>query len=196
MGRASSLLIVACVLAVIAATAGASFREHNLRTNIAPAFTAAGVVAAAVIFFLKEASDRRRKTLEAYEKQLYDRDLRTAFSAISTALDTGTYELDSEDERVGSHRDQTSMLLNYLEVCCAGVERNLYERALFRDLMRPLAETLIEGFLVKLKNGILASKRFLGSGESFVNMRAVFSDVFIAAAQKPSTYKHHPAAAA
>ena len=84
MGRASSLLIVACVLAVIAATAGASFREHNLRTNIAPAFTAAGVVAAAVIFFLKEASDRRRKTLEAYEKQLYDRDLRTAFSAIST----------------------------------------------------------------------------------------------------------------
>ena len=151
--------------------------------------TVAGVAGAFIIFYFKEKSDRRRKTLQAYEKQLYDKDLRTAVSTISTALGNGTHESDSEPRSVGSHRDQTSSLLNYLEFCCAGANRGLYERALFRELMEPLAQMLIENFLVEPRSGTLRSGRFLAYRKPLDNMAAIFSDIFEKAARRDSTYR-------
>jgi len=165
----------------------------NPKDDLAPLITAAGVIGAVVIFGWKEASERRRKTMDAYEKLLYDKELQTAFSAVTIALGTGKYPLDSEDPRVGSIRDDTWRLINYLEVICSGVKHGLYDYHLVREFFEDLAESLIESFLVKPASGQMPSERFLKKAsldEYLPEMKHVFADYFMKAAKRRSEYVH------
>jgi hypothetical protein len=189
MGRGSTILVVACVAAVLLVGIVTHALHLDARTEVAPLLTAASVAGAAVLFFMKERSDRLRKTLDVYEKLLYDRDLRTAFSSVSTALENGAYESDTEPEKVGSLRDQTSHLLNYLEVSCTGVEQGLYDRGLFRELLDALAEMVIANFLVEPQAGVMPSRKFLQESAGPENIAAVFADKFDAARKRASPYQ-------
>ena len=189
MGRGSVVPVLACVAAVVAVSGVVHLERWNVREEVAPVLTAAGVAGASVIYFLKEAADKRRKTLETFERLLYDRDPRIAWSSVRTAIDRGTFEADSAEEAVGSHRDRTSLLVNYLDVTGAGVRKGLYDRALFREFMKPLVQTLIESFLVRPSDGNLPSELFLEHRAELPNIEAVFRDLFAAAAKRPSSYR-------
>ena len=152
----------------------------NMVPGVAPAVTAAGVAVALGVFIAKEYADRRRKTLEALEKQLYDKDLRTAIAKVVTALETGTYEPDDAPPKTGSLRDDTSFIINYVETCCEGAECWVYDRTLLRNLLKPfVVDLLIRHFLVDRPG--MASRKFLPELPRLTAMQATFAAEFAAA---------------
>jgi len=193
-------VFVAGGLAVFVVTEIAKLLKLDARQDIAPLLAIASVAVAAVLYYKKESSDKLRRTLDVYEKQVYDRDLRVAFSTVDAALREGTYETDATPARVGSHRDHTSHLLNYLEVSCTGVTEGLYDVRLFRTIMEPLAEMLIGNFLQRPVAGELPSLKFLAAMEAepvansddteanFAKIRATFPDLFEKASRSQSKY--------
>ena len=180
LGLLPAIIVLSCGAAVLGISEIARLIGLDLRTEVAPVVTAGGVIGAVVLFALREHSERRRATLEAYEKQLYDKDLRVAISTVVTALDSRTYERDDEPAKVGSHRDQTTMILNYLEVSCEGVQCNLSDRRLFRLLMQPLARRLVHAFLLDVAagDGERPTRKFLPKSHEFTAIRAVFPELF------------------
>ena len=175
-GRDALVVAVAAGGGVVALSGIAHILDLDLKTQIAPVVTAGGVIAAVGLFYVKEASERRRKTLEAFEKQLYDKDLRAAVSTVITAIRQHGYEPDTEPDRPGSHRDLTSFIINYVESCCEGAQRGMYDRAMIRELLAPLVEVLIAHFLVE-RDG-MPTRRFLAELPRLDHLRDVFAPEF------------------
>lgn len=175
-GRDAITVAVAAAVGVLALSFLAHIIDLDLRTQVAPVITAGGVIAAVGLFYVKEASDRRRRTLEAFERQLYDSDLRGAVSTVVTALRQRTYESDLEPDRPGSHRDLTSFIINYVEACCEGARRGMYDREMMQELPAPIVKLLIDNFLVE-RDG-MPTRRFLDVVRNLEHTRDVFAPEF------------------
>jgi hypothetical protein len=122
---------------------------------LGPMVTSSGAVVALVVFLWKEASERRRKTMEAYEKLILGPDLGSALEKIRTAIRNGSY---ADDD---SMRYDTWRLINYIETICAGAQSGLYDDYLVGDFFEDIAYFLIEYFLVESKTKPMLSKAFL-----------------------------------
>lgn len=187
----------AALLALVAA-AGV-----NLQRDVAPIGAAFSLVVAVTLYLSRERSERRRKTLELFEKQLSDPLLRAAIHGVRLAVTEGTYREFPNDDP-SSHLAQTNHVLNYLETSCAGVRSGLYDSDLLREFLGPLARFMIEEFLVEPADGRLPTRVFLplGAGTEgvaseeallpFPNLRAVFPDEVCAAAGRVSRYRSMP----
>jgi hypothetical protein len=170
---------LACGLWVLAAVALARVFSLSLRDDVAPVAAALGVVVAFVLYRAKEASERRRKSLEICEKQYLDKELREAVATIRDAVGYGGF-----DEAALLRRNVTlaTLLLNYCESCCAGVVRGLYDRAVMREFLGPLARYLVASFLHAPAGAVLASPVFRDlpaePERPFGNLRRVFPEAF------------------
>jgi hypothetical protein len=187
LGIAGAVVVLG--LAAAATAAGLSLRDH-----VAPIGVGLSLVLALALYVSKERSERRRKTLEAYEIQILDSDLRDAVYLLRYAISQGTYA-PVATPTLPSDVAATTLLLNYLETCCAGAQRGLYDRELMREFQRPLASFMIESFLVMPQAGRLATEAFLAPGPAatpYSNLRQVFPEVFAAAAQRVSDYVPAP----
>jgi hypothetical protein len=151
----------------------------------------------------KERSERRRKTLEAYEKQFLDKTLREAIHSLRLAVAEGRYA-ETTAAAPESHLGLTTLLLNYLETCCADARHGLYDRDLLREFLGPLAQFMVENFLVAPCRGRLPTEVFLplGTGSSgvapeeaaapFPNLRRFFPEMIAAAQARDSDYAPAP----
>jgi hypothetical protein len=72
----------------MAAAAAAGLR---LQADVAPVGPALSLVLAFTLYLSRERSERRRKTLELYEKQLTDPILRGSIHAVRLAVAEGSY---------------------------------------------------------------------------------------------------------
>ncbi len=175
----------------------------RLREEVAPIGAALSLVLALTLYLSRERSERRRKTLEAYEKQYLDPTLREAIQAIRLAVAEGSYSETAAADG-DSHLARTTLLLNYLETCCAGARRGLYDPDLLGEFLGPLARFMIENFLVRPRSGRLPTEVFLPLGlgaegvapaeavAPFPNLRAVFPARFAAAAGRAGDYLPAP----
>lgn len=175
-GRDALIVALVAVAGVLALAAIAHIIDPDMRAQVAPFITAGGVIAAVGLYYVKEASERRRRTLEAVERQLYDADLRNAVSTVVTALRQRTYESDLEADRAGSHRDLTSLIINYVATCCEGARRGMYDRGMMRELLAPIVQLLIDHVLVEREE--MPTRRFLPSVRDLNHMRDIFAAEF------------------
>lgn len=188
------------VLALMALATAAGF---DLRTQVAPVGAALSLVLGLTLYLSKERSERRRKTLEAYEKQFLDKTLREAIHSLRLAVAEGRYA-ETTAAAPESHLGLTTLLLNYLETCCAGARHGLYDRDLLREFLGPLAQFMVENFLVAPCRGRLPTEVFLplGTGSSgvapeeaaapFPNLRRFFPEMIAAAQARDSDYAPAP----
>jgi hypothetical protein len=142
--------------------------------DLAPLVTAVGVAVAAATLVINGLRERRRKTLEACEKLLFDKELRSAISRITYAIRSGAYQSDDDPtNEVGSDRDLTTTIINVIESICLGVSSGLYDRRIARQFLTLYVDLLGRHFLDP-RSSELVSRRFLGA--ELPEMRKVFSD--------------------
>ncbi|HYZ33706.1 MAG TPA: hypothetical protein VE684_15660 [Crenalkalicoccus sp.] len=187
---------------LLAVLAWARAAGLSLRDEVAPVGAAFSLLLALVLYLSKERSERRRKTLEACETQFLDADLRDAVYALRLKVAQGEY---SEGVAPDGESDisRTTLVLNYCETCCAGAAHGLYDAGLMREFLGPLATFMIGSFLVAPRGGELPTRLFLATAPvpaevpeeasvPFANLRALFPEVFAAAAARHSPYLPAP----
>lgn len=175
----------------------------DLQRQVAPVGAALSLVLALTLYLSRERSERRRKTLEAAEAQFLDQTLREAIHRLRIAVAEGSYR-EAGAEAPGSDFALTALILNYLETCCAGARRGLYDAALVQEFLGPLAQFMIEHFLVAPRAGDLPTRAFLPRGPAvdsaalaerdapFPNLRGVFPALVAAARQRVGDYQPAP----
>jgi hypothetical protein len=142
--------------------------------DLAPLVTAVGVAVAAATLVINGLRERRRKTLEACEKLLFDKELRLAISRITYAIRSGTYPPDDADvNELGSDRDLTTTIINVVESICLGVSSGLYDRKIAQQFLTIYVDLLSRHFLDP-KSDQLVSRQFLGA--ALPELRKVFAD--------------------
>jgi len=143
--------------------------------DFAPLITAVGVAVAAATLVVNGLRERRRKTLEACEKLLFDKELRHAITKITYDVRDGTYPPDEDStNEVGSDRDLTATVMNVIESIYLGVSAGLYDRAIVREFLAVYVDLLKRHFLDP-SSSELVTERFLGA--ELPQMRKTFADM-------------------
>lgn len=187
---------------MVALLAAARYLGINLRDELAPAATAAGVIVAVFVFFARELLERRRKTLEACEKLLYDKELRTAWFRVSNAVKDRDFQPDADTSHSeDSDRAKVYTLLTVIEGICAAVVNNSYDRSVAQDRLKLHVDLLVNQFLAPPLIGdvYVPTRQFLlselrGSDpRSYETIERVFPEVFAAAIARTRAPTGHDA---
>jgi len=142
--------------------------------NYGPIATAAGALVAAIAIAINGWRERRRKTLEACEKLVFDKDLRSFVSLVYTAVANGTYERDTAERRAGSDRDDTSTIINVVETVAMGVNLGMYDEEVARAYLTVYVKDLLAPYFLDPRSSRLASTAFLAI--EVREMRKLFAD--------------------
>lgn len=117
--------------------------------DVAPLFTAGGVAVAAFSLVWNGRRERRRKTLEACEKFVFDSHLRDALDRVVLAVNHDAFTPDTlARTEVDTLRASVSALLNALETICLGVNTRLYSRDIATRYLKVYVTFFAEHFLV------------------------------------------------
>jgi hypothetical protein len=144
-------------------------------TDYGPIATAVGVFLAAIALYINGWRERRRKTLEACEKLVFDKELRAHLSVVVTAIKDATYEADDAPRKVGSERDSTTTIINVIETIALGVNHHMYDEEIARLYLTVYVENLLAPFFLSPTSSRLVSKKFIA--EPLPELRKLFSPI-------------------
>jgi len=113
-----------------------------------PLATAAGALVAAIAIAINGWRERRRKTLEACEKLVFDKELRSLVSLVYTAIENNRYERDTAERKAGSDRDDTSTIINVVETVALGVNLGMYDEEVARAYLTVYVRDLLAPYFL------------------------------------------------